>query len=74
MIKSTNHLASPSLLIKRARILAPDQLELLQKRIGGLLPFGFFVFSWFHSVGYSRLLSAINYTERVRTLLSCIHD
>lgn len=53
MIKSTIHLAFPSLLIKCAGLLAPNQLERLQEQqgqgqTGGLFLFGFFfVFSWF---------------------------
>lgn len=72
MIKSTHHLAFPCLLIKCAGLLAPDQLELLQKQqgqdqTGGL--FLFFMFSWFftmqaHSVGSSRLRSVLNKAER----------
>lgn len=62
MIKSTNHLAFPSLLIKCAGLLAPNQLELLQEQqgqeqTGGLFLFGLFVFSWFCNAGsLSRLL------------------
>lgn len=50
MIKSTNHLTFPSLLIKCAGLLAPNQLELLQEQqgqeqTGGLFLLGFLVFS-----------------------------
>lgn len=60
MIKSTNHLAFPSLLIKCAGLLAPNQLELLQEQqgqeqTGGLFLYGVFVFSWFAG-SLSRLL------------------
>lgn len=65
MIKSTNHMASPSLLIKCVRLLACSQLEKLQEQqgqeqTGGLFFFGFFfvcVFSWLRYTGaLSRLL------------------
>lgn len=71
MIKSANRLAYPSLLIKCAGVLAPNQLELLQKQqgqkqAGGLLfLFCACVFSWFFTCrltqlsppGYSRALN-----------------
>lgn len=73
MIKSTHHLAFPCLLIKCAGLLAPNQLELLQKQqgqeqTGGLFLFGFFCVYAFtvraRSVGSSRLLSVLNKAKR----------
>lgn len=83
MIKSTNHLASPSLLIKCAGLLAPDQLERLQEQqgqeqTGGLFHFGFYVFSWFYNAGslsrFLQVLSVINKAERGLLSFSGIHD
>lgn len=50
MIKSTNHLAFPSLLIKCAALLAPNQLELFQEQQGQNRQVGCFSFFFFFCV------------------------
>lgn len=70
MIKSTNHLAFPSLLIRRAGLLAADQLELLQEQRGRGRTGGPFLFSFLFFFVFRRLGDAGSLSRRLQVLLS----
>lgn len=58
MIKSTDHLAFPAILIKCAGLLALNQLELLQEQQGQGQTGGPRVFRWLCKRGLTRLGSS----------------
>jgi len=78
MIKSTNHLAFPSLLIKCAGLLAPNQLERLQEQqgqgqTGGLFLFGFFLclVGFYNTSSISRLSFSYELRQKERYFPVC---